>query len=65
MNFTGVTYGNVGEGLFTGYLQEQKWFKDSCIPKAQPSMGDGSWTPASVRLVGERLFQQAALPQSL
>ena len=32
-----------------GYLQEQKWLKDSCITKAHPSMGDSSqsWEPGA------------------
>jgi hypothetical protein len=38
MNFIGVTYRNMSEG----YLQEQKWLKDSCITKVHPSMGDSS-----------------------
>jgi hypothetical protein len=25
-----------------GYLQKQKWLKDSCISKALPCMGDNS-----------------------
>jgi hypothetical protein len=53
MSLTGVTYRNVGEGLQEygggvtgiwgrGYLQEQKWLKDSCITTAHPSTGHSS-----------------------
>lgn len=35
----------MGEGL----SQEQKWFKDSCITKAHPGMGDRSWKQETSR----------------
>lgn len=38
MSFTRAALKNTGEG----YLQEQKWFKDTCITTAHQTMGDGS-----------------------
>jgi hypothetical protein len=38
MSFIGVTYRNMGEGLFTG----TDVIQDNCITKAQHSMGDSS-----------------------
>lgn len=32
-------------------LQEQKWFKDNCITKAQPNMGDNSQNLGNWRMM--------------
>jgi hypothetical protein len=53
-----------------GHLQDQKWLKDSSIPKAHTSMGDSSWKLWTWRTlyslqasqqIGECPFQMAQL----